>query len=230
MADVIRAAGPAFLESQPQLAHLAASEGAARHCCAAARRCSADIVMQCSRLRTSGHLLQLVPQPALPQVPDATPATAGSRRAAATCCPPATCTWSSRCRTSWRRWHCRTRRQIYGLLFRTSAETLLEIARDPKHLRRRDRLLQRAPYLEPATAASSPRPLRRAGRRPRARTTPAGSPATPPLLPAGEGAPQGIPRQVCRRTQEQLVRLTGGSSFTASLACLQEPRSLQFTG
>jgi integrase len=42
-------------------------------------------------------------------VPDAraTPASAGFRRGNGSCCPPATCTSSSRCRENWLRWHCR---------------------------------------------------------------------------------------------------------------------------
>ena len=57
-----------------------------------------------------------------------------------------------------------------------SAETLLEIARDPTPSRRRDRLLQRAPHLEPALAASSAYPLRAWPPAVSLRTTPAGSP------------------------------------------------------
>src|SRR5215471_4838435 len=42
--------------------------------------------------------------------------------------------WFSRFLVTWLRWCCRTKRVIYDLLFRTSAETLLEVARDPQHL------------------------------------------------------------------------------------------------
>ena len=53
------------------------------------------------------------------------------------------------------------KREIYGLLFRASAETLLQVARDPRTPGRGDRLLQRAAHLESTTAASSACPLRR---------------------------------------------------------------------
>lgn len=63
---------------------------------------------------------------------------------------------------------------IYGLLLRASAETLLEVARNPKHLGGRHRLLQCAAYLEPGTPASSPRPLCRPRRGGSRSITPAG--------------------------------------------------------
>ena len=50
------------------------------------------------------------------------------------CCRSRTSTWSSRCRMTYRRSFCRTRRLLYDLLFRASAETLLEVAADPEHL------------------------------------------------------------------------------------------------
>jgi hypothetical protein len=48
--------------------------------------------------------------------------------------PRGTCTWSSPSLAVWPRWYCTTKRFSNGLLFRTSAETLLEVARDPRHL------------------------------------------------------------------------------------------------
>ena len=53
---------------------------------------------------------------------------------------------------------------IYDLLFRTSAETLLEVARDPQTSRCGDRLLQRAAHLESETRTSPACPLRGTGR------------------------------------------------------------------
>src|ERR1700676_1209964 len=44
------------------------------------------------------------------------------------------CTWSSPSRMNYRGLLCRTRRSSMNLLFRCSAETLLEVAADPKHL------------------------------------------------------------------------------------------------
>ncbi|MGA7634821.1 MAG: transposase zinc-binding domain-containing protein [Terriglobales bacterium] len=51
------------------------------------------------------------------------------------------------------------KRLIYNLLFRASAETLLQIARDPRHLGARS-ASSVCSYLGSATAASSPCPLR----------------------------------------------------------------------
>src|SRR5207302_2945912 len=72
----------------------------------------------------------------------------------------------------------------------------------------RDRLLQRAPYRGPATATSSPCPLRACRRRPRSRPLPLD--LLPPLfLPSRQSAQPCLPRQVCRRTQDCLsVRRT----------------------
>ena len=42
--------------------------------------------------------------------------------------------WSSPCPNSSRRWRCRNQRLVYGILFRAAAETLLQIAADPRHL------------------------------------------------------------------------------------------------
>src|SRR5712691_10772655 len=69
---------------------------------------------------------------------------------------------------------------IYGLLLRASAETLLEVARPS---RRRDRLLQRAPYLESESPTSSPCPLCRSRRRTLPRSRPLDS-IPPALLPS----------------------------------------------
>ena len=54
---------------------------------------------------------------------------------------------------------------IYGLLLRASAETLLRSRAQSRSSRSRDRLLQRAPHLEPETPTSSPCPLCRSRRR-----------------------------------------------------------------
>src|SRR5208337_4711772 len=66
--------------------------------------------------------------------------------------------------------------------------------------RRGDRLLQRAPYLGSATAASSPCPLRACRRRSRSRSFPLDL-LTPHLLPSHQGAQPCLPRQVSRWTQ-----------------------------
>ncbi len=56
------------------------------------------------------------------------------------------------------------KREIYALLFQASAETLIEVARDPQP-RRGDRILQRPSHLEPETPASSARSLCGSSRR-----------------------------------------------------------------
>ena len=67
----------------------------------------------------------------------------------------------------------------------------------------RDRLLQRAPYLEPAIATSSSCPLRAGCRRSRSGSLPLDLLA-PLLLSSRQGAQPCLPRQVCRRTQDRL--------------------------
>ena len=57
------------------------------------------------------------------------------------------------------------KRVVYGLLFRATAETLLEIAADPKHLGAEIGFLAScAAYLGLESPASSPPPLRHPGR------------------------------------------------------------------
>jgi hypothetical protein len=59
---------------------------------------------------------------------------AGSKRGKKNCSPRARSTWSLPCLVNYRLWHLQNKREIYALLFRASAATLLEVARDPKHL------------------------------------------------------------------------------------------------
>ena len=61
------------------------------------------------------------------------PPTVGLQHVARSCSRLATM-WSSRLSVIWPRWCCRTRRCSTICLFRTSAETLLEVARYPKRL------------------------------------------------------------------------------------------------
>jgi hypothetical protein len=63
---------------------------------------------------------------------------------------------------------------IYDLLFRTSAETLLEVARNPKRLGAEIGFCQRAAQLESKTGNSPACPLRRSRRRIVARSHPLG--------------------------------------------------------
>ena len=58
----------------------------------------------------------------------------GWRRARLNCCPCRTSTSSSRCRIDLSALVLQNKRLLYDLLYRTSAATMLELARDPKHL------------------------------------------------------------------------------------------------
>src|SRR5271168_5222201 len=101
--------------------------------------------------------------------------------------------------------------------------------------RRNDRLLQRAPYLEPAARASSSCPLRCRGWRPRSRPDTLG-PFPALVLPAGQGTEPGLPRQVPRRTEDRLPpgqacvlwppRATGGTTDLRRMAAHLVPSRL----
>ena len=89
------------------------------------------------------------------------------------------------------------KREIYGLLFRASAETLLEVARDPQHLGAEIGFFsvlhtwgQNCCITRMSTAWFRPAACRR--------TTPVGS-HSPQLLPARESPQPRLPRQVRRR-------------------------------
>jgi hypothetical protein len=132
VADIIRSAGESFLEqsrhwitSQHRKVLLAS--------CAAARLCSAVIAIAAQNAATSPSRITRAATGIAPSA-KATPACGGSLRGSGNCCPQDTCTPSSPCRANWRRWLCRTRKVIFNLLFHASAETLLEVARDPRHL------------------------------------------------------------------------------------------------
>ena len=60
--------------------------------------------------------------------------TAGSLRVNENFSRPATCTWSSHCRIELAPLVLQNKKVLYDLLFRASAETLLEVARNPRHL------------------------------------------------------------------------------------------------
>ena len=61
-------------------------------------------------------------------------AKSGWSSAAPSCCPPSIFTWSSRSPSPSPPSPSTTRRLVYDILFRATAETLLTIARDPKRL------------------------------------------------------------------------------------------------
>ena len=133
VADVFRRHGPAWR---------AANEG---HLSLAQRRVmSADRAVPhrgarrprraLRRLRAHAGRLQLVPQPALPQVPVARRPRPGSRRARRSCCRSPTSTWSSPCRPALGAIAYQNKARVYGLLLKAAAEALTTIAADPKHL------------------------------------------------------------------------------------------------
>ena len=64
----------------------------------------------------------------------ATPACAGSRRGNESCCPPAMCTSSSRCRGNSLHSPAEQTADLQPSAFTPALSTLLEIARDPRHL------------------------------------------------------------------------------------------------
>ena len=85
-------------------------------------------------MRAPAGRLQLLPQPPLPQVPGHRRRRLDGGPAKRNCCPSSTSTSSSPSRRRSARSPCRTRGVVYGLLFRAAAETLQQIAADPKHL------------------------------------------------------------------------------------------------
>ena len=89
------------------------------------------------------------------------------------------------------------KRVVYDLLFQAAAETLLEVATNPKRWGR-DWRTDGPPHVGPAPAASSPHPLRRAGGRLVAGRHPV-DPRAAALLSARYGAPAGLSRQARRR-------------------------------
>ena len=91
------------------------------------------------------------------------------------------------------------RKLIYGLLLRASAETLLEVARNPAHLGA-EIGSQRASHLEPETPASSPCPLCRSRRRTLPRSRPLDS-IPPTLLPSHCCTEARVSWQVRRRSE-----------------------------
>src|SRR5215471_1231954 len=83
---------------------------------------------------------------------------------------------------------------LYNLLFQTCAETLLEVARDPKHLGAEIGFFSVAPHLESEAGASSPSPLRGSGRWPLTRSS-ALDPSTLSFLSPQKSTGSCLPRQ-----------------------------------
>jgi hypothetical protein len=89
---------------------------------------------------------------------------------------------------------------LYNLLFHSVAETLLEVAADPRQPWCRDRVPGYPAQLGPEPAAPSTSPLPRAGGRPFNRPPPLG---TAPLsfLSPSRCSKESLPRQISRGTQ-----------------------------
>ena len=134
VADLIRAAGDCFPRTKSPLARV----GSTSKCCGP----FAGVVPPHSAvISMSAPAADIVPPSPITAAAIAIArsvrplrGTAGSLHARENFSPPAICTWSSHCPIAWLHWCYRTRRSSTVLLFRTSAETLLEVARDPKHL------------------------------------------------------------------------------------------------
>ena len=91
-------------------------------------------VARCEDCSPHHHRLQQLPQPALPEVPGSRGQRVDGRAREPSCCRCPTSTSSSRCQRPSATSPTRTRRVIYDLLFKVSADTMLTIAADPKHL------------------------------------------------------------------------------------------------
>ena len=133
VADIIRAAGSKFIDNNRCWLHgghlkvLTAIE----RCRTAALGGHRDRVPTAAINRTSPITRAAI---AIARSARPTPATGGLPRAARNCCRLSMRTWSSRCRTCLRRWRITTRSCSMDLLFRASAQTLLEVAAHPKWL------------------------------------------------------------------------------------------------
>ena len=91
-------------------------------------------VARCEDCAHTDDRLQLLPQPALPEVPGRGGPATGWPSARPSCCRCRTSTSCSRCRRRSPTSPIRTRPSIYDILFKASAETMITIAADPKHL------------------------------------------------------------------------------------------------
>ena len=87
---------------------------------------------------------------------------------------------------------------IYGLLFRCQRTDSHRDRRRSHAPRRRDRLLQRSPYLESEAAASSPRSLRRRCRWSLSRPYALGTSSKSSVLSSKRGSQRSLSRQVSR--------------------------------
>ena len=179
VADMIRAGGNSFFDrSRKWLTWL--HEKCSPPSCAAARLRSAAMSTVLA-LRTPRHLLQLLPQPALPQVPGqcARPLARGRSR---NCFRPATPMSSSRSPMSSRRWPCRTKARSTASVSRQRRDAARGCARPASTSAQRS---ASSASCTPGTDTTPPSayPLRGSGRRTGARSHALDPPALPFLLP-----------------------------------------------
>ena len=87
----------------------------------------------------------------------------GCRRAWRTCCRSNTSTWSSRCQPQIADIAYQNKAAVYGLLFKASAQTLLTIAADPKHLGAKIGMTSVSAHMGVSDDPSSACPCHRAG-------------------------------------------------------------------
>ena len=177
-------------------------------------------------LRPSGHLLQLMPQPALSRSARATRAPSGWPRARLNCCPCLTFTSSSRCRTNSPLWSSQNKRLLYDLLFRSQRRDAARARSRSEASGSRHRVSRRAPYLgtEPSSIIrTSTTSFPPAASHPMAPRWIASSPRF--FLPVARTQPR-LPRQVRRRTAATLSTRTSSSS-TAHSSRLAEPAAFR---
>ena len=107
VADIVRSSGQQLLGTVRIASCMAASQGA--RCHRALPHCgSGRSSRSVCPLRPSGHLVQLMPQPALPEVPGQRARQVAGRALELSCCPCLTSTSSSLCRMNSPLWSCRT--------------------------------------------------------------------------------------------------------------------------
>ncbi len=133
VADIFRAHGPRW--RQAQHGHLSLGQlkvmSAIEQCRSAAL---GGHVLRCDACEQVRDRLQLLSQPALPEVPGERRAPLARGAAGRSAAGASITTWCSRCRRRSAQIAYYNKAVIYGLLFEVAAETLRTIAADPKHL------------------------------------------------------------------------------------------------
>ena len=157
------------------------------------------------RLRRDARRLQLLPQSALSEVSGASASAMAGRRDKPNCCRFPISTSSSRCPRRSPPSPSRTRPSSMRSCSRAAAEAMTTLAANPRRLGAQDRRRRRPAHLGAGADASSPRPLRRAGRRPVARWHALDRRATE-LLSGRQAALPAVPPPVPRTPASRLRR------------------------